>query len=195
MTSIKRPYVKWKKSRKSVWTRWHTPDEEKEGRTYCNLRIPMNPLLKRVERMPPPNGRYCISCDRLHQRRYENSLKIPCPECGKFAVYIPTSNHLYSKDFGPVYECSCGARVGVHKGTTTPLGTPAGDILREWRKSVHTLFDPIWRKGEMKRNEAYKWLSEEMNLSSEECHIGLFDKDMCMDAIKIITLRRTEDRK
>lgn len=31
----------------------------------------------------------------------------------------------------------------------------------------------------MSRQEAYAWLAKEADLTSEQCHIGMFDKEMC----------------
>jgi hypothetical protein len=53
------------------------------------------------------------------------------------------------------------------------------------RSRAHDAFDPLWRTGKMSRNAAYRWLANELGLSREECHISLFDKDMCQRVINV----------
>jgi hypothetical protein len=55
----------------------------------------------------------------------------------------------------------------------------ANTELREWKKKAHAVFDPLWKYGRMDRSEAYRWLAAELTLPSAECHIGMFDIDMC----------------
>jgi hypothetical protein len=47
--------------------------------------------------------------------------------------------------------------------------------------AAHEAFDTLW-KGQgasMSRKDAYTWLAERLGISSDECHIGRFDKAMC----------------
>jgi len=116
-------------------------------------------------------------------------LSLECP-CGGTAWYYPSSDHVYGgRDFGPLYECpECLARVGVHKQGkkpwTKPLGTPAGASLRRWRNEAHRHFDALWvGKGGGARRRAYSELSEALGIETKDCHIGMFDVDMCKDVI------------
>ena len=104
-----------------------------------------------------------------------------CPYCGRGAAHRSSSNHIYGRDYGPVWECSpCGAWVGCHKGGK-PLGTPANRTDRSLRKQAHAAFDPLWRRvierrgvsQTQARSAGYKWLSRELGVPIEECHIGM----------------------
>lgn len=116
---------------------------------------------------------------------------LPCP-CGKEALWYPDSKHIYGgRDYGPMYYCKeCGARVGVHKvgkkPWQNPLGTPAGAKLRRLRGEAHALFDPFWQNGIYKRNEAYRRLAKKLGIPAEDCHIGMFDEEMCKRVIDLI---------
>ncbi|MGV7078443.1 zinc-finger-containing protein [Testudinibacter sp. P80/BLE/0925] len=106
-----------------------------------------------------------------------------CPYCGKFSAKVtgkkvyPHRKDLYGKTF---YLCEpCNAYVGCHPNTDKPLGRLADEQLRTEKKKAHSAFDPIWRKGFMKRVEAYAWLSETLGIPKSETHIGMFDVDMC----------------
>lgn len=92
-----------------------------------------------------------------------------------------------------VYLCRpCDAYVGVHKGSDTPLGRLANAELRYWKKRAHAAFNPLWQYGRFKhrRNAAYAWLSEELQLSREQTHIGMFDVDLCKKVIEAVKADR-----
>ncbi|MGD9567560.1 MAG: DUF3268 family zinc-finger domain-containing protein [Sedimentibacter sp.] len=108
-----------------------------------------------------------------------------CPYCGQQAKYVD-SKVVYGRSYGMIYLCQpCDAYVGVHKGTNEPLGRLANKELRYWKMAAHEAFDPIWKTKKMKRNNAYKWLAEQLRLSPEETHIGMFDITMCKIVIEI----------
>ncbi len=126
---------------------------------------------------------------------------VTCPYCEIPTEFLASSASVYGgTDFGPVYRCrKCGARCGCHKGMTRPLGKPANARLRELRMDVHALFDPVWRRRlarkraldprynqGMARGGRYKKLAQLLGIAKDECHIGLFDEDMCRRAIEII---------
>jgi hypothetical protein len=56
--------------------------------------------------------------------------------------------------------------------------------------AAHEAFDKLW-KGATKagkksaRGKAYLWLREQLDLSKEMCHIGRFDKEMCLKVIEV----------
>jgi len=82
----------------------------------------------------------------------------------------------------------CDAYTGVHKSSPTfqPLGTLAKKELRALRSQVHALFDPLWKNKKMSRNEAYAWLSEQLNIPSQQTHVAMFDETRCRRAIQIL---------
>lgn len=112
---------------------------------------------------------------------------ITCPYCNKVAEFISTKE-FYGKDYGTnIYLCRpCDAYVGTHGKGKKPLGTMANNRLRNLRKMAHNRFDPLWRKRKMSRGNAYKWLSEQMNIPVKECHIGMFNEEQCLQVVKIM---------
>lgn len=65
--------------------------------------------------------------------------------------------------------------------------------LRRLRNQAHSFFDPLW-KAKMKRdncsqsearNAAYNWLSLQMNIPRDRCHIAMFDEAECQRVIEI----------
>ncbi|EKC46894.1 hypothetical protein LEA_19644, partial [human gut metagenome] len=114
--------------------------------------------------------------------------KVICPYCGRVAKYVDSSVIYYGHSYGMAYLCRpCNAYVGVHSGTDRPKGSLANAELRGWRKATHARFDPLWQDGPFKkRNAAYRWLSEQMELPIEQTHIGMFTVEQCKAALEII---------
>ena len=84
-----------------------------------------------------------------------------------------------------IYECQkCKRRVGCHKGTQKPLGTLSTEEERKARMMAHASFDPLWKKGGLKRTQAYKMLSEFLGLELSKTHIGMFDVATCRKVIQ-----------
>ncbi len=106
---------------------------------------------------------------------------LKCPYCGRKPVYVD-SKEVYLRSYGMIYLCRpCHAWVGVHKNTNKPLGRLANKELRYWKKRAHFFFDQLWQKaiaqGRTKRQarlDAYTWLSEELRIDFDHCHIGMF---------------------
>jgi len=99
---------------------------------------------------------------------------------------------LKARRYGFRWECPrCDAYVWCHKGTTQPLGTVARESLRMARIEAHEAFDKVWSgrsSGTMsarQRIRAYQWLGAKMELSHDECHIGMFDMAQCRKAIAL----------
>ncbi|MDR1200877.1 MAG: DUF3268 family zinc-finger domain-containing protein [Tannerellaceae bacterium] len=120
-----------------------------------------------------------------------------CPYCGG-KVELVDSSEIYGRSYGLMYLCKpCEAYVGVHKGTDKALGTLANKELRDARKQAHYHFDviaktslinEIWGKyipGLSNRNKAYLWLSMQLGVEPDECHIALFDIDTCKKVVEI----------
>lgn len=108
-----------------------------------------------------------------------------CPYCEKPAEYVDSSV-VYGKSFGKLYLCQCvpgWAYVGCHKTTGEPLGTLADSETRDWRKMAHAAFDPLWKEKGWDRGDAYKWLSYQLGIPQEQCHIGMFDVARCKRVI------------
>ena len=66
----------------------------------------------------------------------------------------------------PFWKCdACGNFVGCHhktKNRTEPLGCIPTAELKEERKKLHALIDPIWKSGKIGRRELYKAISDEI---------------------------------
>ena len=81
----------------------------------------------------------------------------------------------------------CDWRVGRHPDGS-PKGTPADLTLRQARITAHKTFDQLWsgRNGNifLTRKEAYKWLSETLNIPYNNTHIGYFDEILCQRVVE-----------
>ena len=109
-----------------------------------------------------------------------------CPYCGGVPVLTDSAEIYNGRSYGPVYLCrKCDAFVGCHDGTVTPKGRLADRALREAKKQAHEAFDSLWRAGQMKRKEAYAWLSASMGTLPEYTHIGMFDIWQCREVIRL----------
>lgn len=118
--------------------------------------------------------------------------KVICPYDGTKALLIDSAE-IYGVSYGYAYRCpKCGAFVGCHKGTSSPLGTLADAELRAWRKKAHRAFDPTWKRGKMKRKAAYAWLSEQMGIDIDHTHIAMFNVDQCRRVVEIVEARQRE---
>lgn len=82
----------------------------------------------------------------------------------------------------------CGAYVGCHKNSkdNAPLGRLANKELRFWKMKTHDYFDPLWRKGNKNRKEAYQWLAEKLGINLNQCHIGYFTVEICKQTVEIL---------
>ena len=122
---------------------------------------------------------------------------INCPYCGEPAklvtgeVIYPRRKDLHSKKF---WSCQpCDAYVGCHSANrytnfedTWPLGRLANGELRAAKMKAHAAFDPLWQAGVFKsRSRAYNWLADKLNLSTAECHIGMFDANTCRRVVEV----------
>lgn len=108
-----------------------------------------------------------------------------CPYC-----HVPTeyknSIEVYGVDYGMIYYCpQCGAYVGVHNGTDRAKGRLANAELRRCKIEAHRYFDELYKRGLMKRREAYKWLSDQLGLPPEYTHIGMFNPETCAKVVDV----------
>ena len=64
----------------------------------------------------------------------------------------------------PFWKCDqCGNFVGCHHKTQDsirPLGCIPTPEIKEERKRIHRILDPIWRSGKMSRKEIYAAISK-----------------------------------
>lgn len=111
---------------------------------------------------------------------------VKCPYCSRTAEFVD-SERIYGQSYGMIYLCvPCEAYVGVHKGTSRPLGTLANAETRLWRKTAHAKFDPLWRAGKTTRSQAYLWMQRAMKLTRAQAHIARFTVDQCRELVHLI---------
>lgn len=118
---------------------------------------------------------------------YKDHVTVIC-ECGEKAAFMKRSR-IQPGTGGYIYYCmACGNMVGVHAGTNIPFGTPADRETRALRVKCHQLFDQKWKTPE-EREKAYLWLVKEMHLTKAEGHFGKFNKERCLQALKLLENR------
>lgn len=134
-----------------------------------------------------------------------------CPYCGSNAPLDNTSKIYNGRDFGLAYICEnfprCDSYVGVHKESGKPLGRLANKELRDWKIKAHASFDQLWNrklanrragmpgksghpggatyKKVYARASAYNWLATALSIEKKDCHIGMFDVDMCKKVVEV----------
>lgn len=132
-------------------------------------------------------------------------MTVKCDYCDRPAKLVsgtaiyPHRTDLAHKNF---WKCDpCDAWVGCHpkrtarqKGRgdgTLPMGRLANAELRKAKQAAHAAFDALWRSGAMRRKQAYAWLAEQIGVSVENCHIGMFDVDGCKAVVAACRPRTT----
>lgn len=112
-----------------------------------------------------------------------------CNLCNGEVEYIENSK-IYGKSYGSgyCYHCKkCGAYVGTNKNKPIQaLGILANKEMRDWKTYCHNIFDRIWRNQVMTRTDAYKWLSNILDIPFKDCHFGYFDLSQLKRAYAII---------
>lgn len=130
--------------------------------------------------------------EMLDQQYPRQSRDLRCPDCGAPLV-------LKDGKYGIFYGCSmwnttrCGGVHNCHRDTAEPMGFPADAETRKARKMAHSSFDTLWKldtpgTSKIPRREAYRMLSEAMNIPSEKTHIAMFTKDQCEEVIRIVRI-------
>jgi len=99
----------------------------------------------------------------------------------------------------PFWKCAtCGNFVGCHHKTkkrTEPLGCIPTQELKEARKKLHALIDPIWQSGKMNRGELYKAISRNIGWNYHTAKTRTIEEARAAyrAASKIIQDRRASD--
>ena len=117
---------------------------------------------------------YCCECKQVVQARFTDWKEV-----------YPHLRELPYKHF---YICDkCKNFVGVHKGTNIPLGTIPTKEIKEFRKKIHSIIDPIFLKSKNKnytRKKIYHFLSEKIN---KEYHTATLSSiEDCENVIKYL---------
>lgn len=99
------------------------------------------------------------------------TMTIYCCQCGgDVSARLSDGGEVYPhrKDLCsiPFWICdTCGNFVGCHhktKNRTQPLGCIPNQEIRNARKHLHSIIDPIWQSGKMTRSAIYKAISNEI---------------------------------
>lgn len=131
-------------------------------------------------------------------------MSLSCTECGCETPDLVTGAkiypHLTNLHRKKIWLCPCGAYVGCHPGTDDALGRPAGPETRKARGYVHAVLDPLWRDApalypadakpygirRVARLRCYEWLADQMGLTADECHTGMFTIEQCRQAYRLL---------
>ena len=124
----------------------------------------------------------------MHGRRAHGTqaveIAVDCPYCGESVVFMPSSQAVHGKNWGPLWRCDgCDAHVGCNPGSNRPLGRLANKALREAKVRAHAAVDPLWQHHGLRRRETYQRLAKALGLPVNRCHIGQFDTETCERAI------------
>lgn len=125
--------------------------------------------------------------------RIKNPLPPPrrCDVCGGDRIQLVDSKVIYGKTYekSPMrwlcLNSKCGAHVGCHPDSYTPLGKMADAATRTARRRAHAAFDPIWQASSKSRGEWYRRLAQRLGIPKEECHIAWFDKAACEKVVAL----------
>jgi len=118
---------------------------------------------------------YCCGCEGKIEARLTDGREI-----------YPHRNDLYDLPFWKCDECE--NYVGCHhktKNRTHPLGCIPTKQIKEARQHIHSILDPIWQSGKMKRNEIYKQIGEQIGRKYHTANIRTIE-----EARKVYTIVR-----
>ena len=95
---------------------------------------------------------YCCGCESKIEARLTDGKEI-----------YPHRSDLFDL---PFWRCdTCGNFVGCHHKTedrTRPLGCIPTPEIKNARKEIHRILDPMWKNGKMSRSNLYKRLSDKL---------------------------------
>ena len=125
-------------------------------------------------------------------------MKIYCCSCksevdAKLITGVEVYPHRPDLSDIPFWQCSCGNFVGCHhktKNRTKPLGVIADQEIKNARKHIHSLLDPIWKKGFKSRNEVYSYISDQLGFKYHTAELR--DIDTARKVYKILKEWRLE---
>ena len=115
-------------------------------------------------------------------------FQVKCPYCNAVAEFEGVRRYQYSgEERGYRYACrGCGAYIRADPATQQPRGSMADKRLRFWRHETTHLIGEIVNKNYLTRGQLYRWLQNELELSREECKVGLFDIHTCQEVVRVL---------
>ncbi len=109
---------------------------------------------------------YCCRCEENVDARLTDGVEI-----------YPHRSDLYNL---PFWKCDrCGNFVGCHhktKNNTRPLGCIPTPEIKNARKEIHKILDPIWKSGRVDRKTLYAAISEHLGWSYHTAKIRNIDE-------------------
>ena len=84
------------------------------------------------------------------------------------------------------YQCpTCKNYVGCHKDSKIPLGVIPTKEMKKARTIIHSLIDPLWQNGKVKRGRLYGLIARELGI--KEYHTGWTRSiEQCRDVYKAV---------
>ena len=115
--------------------------------------------------------------------------RMRCPHCGS-TMLLRSADGIYKDNprHAMLYVCKqypkCDTYVRTHPGTTIPVGTPANRELRLLRNEAHKHFDRLYLSGMMSKQDAYRWLANQLQAPMSQAHIGYLSEYYCKQVIQ-----------
>lgn len=101
-----------------------------------------------------------------------------CNYCGRDAEWVE-NKEIYGRNYGNSYMTwlcrHCDAYVGCHHNTKKPLGRMSNKEERELKKEVKGMY--LARFEKYGKQWYYKHLAEMLEITQQEAHFGMFDKE------------------
>lgn len=118
---------------------------------------------------------FCCGCDDTVQASLTDGSEI-----------YPHRKDLHAL---PFWKCeACGNFVGCHyksSNKTKPLGCIPTPELKKARQKIHSVLDPIWKSGKMKRKDLYSALSEKLGWEYHTAEIiSINDAELILSLVK-----------
>ena len=119
---------------------------------------------------------------------------IYCCGCGVYiSARLTDGSEIYPHredlDSLPFWVCDrCNNYVGCHHKTqdrTNPLGSIPSAVLREKRKAIHAIIDPLWRGGKQSRGSVYAAMQKALGYEFHSAEINTIQQaDAAITAAK-----------
>ena len=132
---------------------------------------PLSPGSESLREQHPIAAPSCTPRPKAARRRVMPSKSIFCCECVKeVPARLTDGKEIYphrSDLFDlPFWKCdACNNFVGCHhktKDRTRPLGVIVSQPIKNMRKKIHALLDPVWQSGKRHRGSVYAEMSKRL---------------------------------
>ena len=104
------------------------------------------------------HGVHCADCCERMRLRGKSRLQYVCPCCGGSLIARPDGK---------------------------PMGVPGTQETRRWRRRAHTVFDRLWRTGDVTRSSAQRWLARELGIPRRQCHFSSMESETLEQVVRI----------